>query len=432
MSEFATAGSPLARDQNQTDRWDVSRKRVPCIVALLLLAVTSTQAAEFRMAEPVTRERVLTLPPVEQKAWLNYLATSEQHFAAEKAGRAAEAKANGLTELKLAPYATVFGVNLNQPVAWFATDEGRRVTANILSYQTLTGGFSKRLDYGKGPRLPGVDFVSEKNAHYEGTFDNDATTTHVRALARAVQATDSAAAREAFFRGLNYVFLAQYPNGGWPQIYPLEGGYHDSITFNDDVASNILALLADVAAGKDEFAFVPEPLRREARERVQRGLAAVLACQIKVDGRLTGWCQQHDALTLQPVAARAFEPQGICSQESASLMGWLMTLPNPDAKVVATIEGAAAWFEKTKITGFAWRNSGDQGRLLVPDPNAGPLWSRIYEIGTDRPIFGNPDKTVHYDVAEITRERRGGYNWYSGAPARQLAAYPAWKAKLKR
>jgi PelA/Pel-15E family pectate lyase len=429
MTDFATARSALAPTQGRTEMHAVRRTWRLCLGGLLLLAGTSAHAAEFRMAEPVTRERVLTLPAAEQKAWLDYLATSERHLGAEKAARAVEAKANGLTELKLAPYATVFGVNLNQPVAWFATAEGRRVTANILSYQTLTGGFSKRLDYGKGPRLPGVDFVSEKNAHYEGTFDNDATTTHVRALARAVQATDSAVAREAFFRGLNYVFLAQYPNGGWPQIYPLEGGYHDSITFNDDVASNILALLAEVAAGKDEFAFVPAALRREARDRVQRGLAAVLACQIKVDGKLTGWCQQHDALTLQPVAARAFEPQGICSQESASLIGWLMTLPNPDKNIVAAVDAAAAWFEKTKIAGFAWRNSGDQGRLLVPDANAGPLWSRIYEIGTDRPIFGNPDKTVHYDVAEITRERRGGYNWYSGAPARQLAAYAAWKAK---
>jgi PelA/Pel-15E family pectate lyase len=400
-------------------------------VAVLLGAVASAVAAEFIPAEPLTRERVLALPAGERQPWLDYLATSEKHLAAEKDARAAEAKVNGLPELKLAPYATVFGVNLNQPLEWFATEEGKRVTANILSYQTLTGGFSKRLDYGKGPRLPGVDFVSEKNAHYEGTFDNDATTTHLRALAKAVQATDSATARGAFLRGLNYVFLAQYPNGGWPQIYPLEGGYHDAITFNDDVATNILALLGDVAAGKGEFALVPEALRREAGERLRRGVACVLVCQIKVNGKLTGWCQQHDMLTLQPCAARAFEPLGTCSQESASIMGWLMTVPQPDAKTIAAIDAAAAWFEQTKVTGFAWRNTGDQGRLLVPDPNAGPLWSRIYEIGTDRPIFGHPDKSIHYDVAEITRERRNGYNWYSGAPARQLAAYVAWKAKAK-
>ena len=33
--------------------------------------------------------------------------------------------------------------------------------------------------------------------------------------------------RAAFQRGLEYIFAAQYPNGGFPQIYPLAGGYHD-------------------------------------------------------------------------------------------------------------------------------------------------------------------------------------------------------------
>ena len=37
----------------------------------------------------------------------------------------------------------------------------------------------------------------------------------------------------AVLRGLDYTFAAQFPNGGWPQVWPLEGGYHDAITFND-------------------------------------------------------------------------------------------------------------------------------------------------------------------------------------------------------
>jgi PelA/Pel-15E family pectate lyase len=402
-----------------------------CVAAFTaaLSVVSIARAAEFISAEPVSLERILALPAAEQKPWLEYLARSQKLLAVEKEDRAAQARAAGQPELKLAPYASVFGVNLNRPVEWFATDEGKRITANILSYQTLTGGFSKRLDLSKGPRPAGGDFVSEHNAHYEGTFDNDSTTTQLRALARAFKATGSVAARDAFLRGLNYIFISQYPNGGWPQIYPLEGGYHDAVTFNDDVMTNVLELLTEVRNGRDEFAFITEDLRREASHRIDRGLANILACQIRVDGRLTGWCQQHDALTLKPCAARAFEPLGTCSQESAAVLGWLMTLPNPDAKIVAAIDGAAAWFEKTKVTGFVWRNTGEQGRLLVADPNAGPLWSRIYEIGTDRPIFGNPDRSIHYDVAEITRERRNGYNWYSGGPARQLAAYAAWKKR---
>ena len=401
------------------------------LIAAIALAFAGAAPAAEPWWQPVTLERVLTLPATEQRPWLEYLARSQKLLVAEKEFRANEARAARTPDLKLAPYATVFGVNLNQPIEWFATPEGRRITEIVLSYQTPNGGWSKRLDLSKEPRPPGTDFVSEHNAHYEGTFDNDATTTQMRAMARAFKATGSAPAREAFLRGLNYTFIAQYPHGGWPQIYPLETGYHDCVTYNDDVMVNIIRLLRDVAAGEAEFEFVPAELRQEAGSRAERGLACILATQIRVDGKLTGWCQQHDALTLKPCAARAFEPAGTCSSESASVMRLLMDLPKPSPEIIAAVEGAAAWFRKTPITGFVWRNTPDNGRLLVPSPGAGPLWSRIYEIGTDRPIFGNPDRTIHYDVSEITRERRSGYSWYNAAPATQLERYQTWHAQLR-
>lgn len=397
-----------------------------------MLALAGSAHAADAWFEPVTLERVIALPAGEQRPWLEYLARSQKLLRDEKEFRANEARAARTPELKLAPYATVFGVKLDQPVEWFATPEGQRITAIVLSYQTPNGGWSKRLDMSKEPRLPGTDFVSEHNAHYEGTFDNDATTTQMIAMARAFKATGNEKARDAFLRGLNYTFIAQYPNGGWPQIYPLETGYHDDVTYNDDVMVNIISLLRDVARGEGEFAFVPADLRHEAGARAEHGIACILASQIRVDGQLTAWCQQHDALTLKPSAARNFEPAGTCSSESASVVRLLMDLPKPSPAIVASVEAAVAWFKKTKITGFAWRNTPDNGRLLVPAPDAGPLWSRISEIGTDRPIFGNPDRTIHYDVSEITRERRGGYNWYNGSPAAVLERYKAWHEKFGR
>jgi PelA/Pel-15E family pectate lyase len=400
------------------------------ILFATLVGVAPAVHAAAAWFEPVTLERVIALPAAEQRPWLEYVARSQKLLLSEREFRAAEARAARVPELKLAPYATLFGVNLDQPVEWFATDEGKRITAIVLSYQTPNGGWSKRLDLSKEPRPRGTDFVSEHNAHYEGTFDNDSTTTQLRAVARAFKATGNPAARESFLRGLNYIFIAQYPNGGWPQIFPLETGYHDSVTFNDDAMVNIITLLRAIAGGTGEFDFVPADLRREAGQRAERGIACTLACQIRVDGKLTAWCQQHDALTLQPTGARAFEPAGTCSAESASVMRMLMELPAPSPAIIAAVDGAAAWFKQTAISGFAWRNTPDNGRLLVPAPGAGPLWSRISEVGTNRPIFGNPDRTIHYDVAEITRERRGGYNWYNASPATALARYDTWHANL--
>jgi PelA/Pel-15E family pectate lyase len=402
----------------------------PALLAVIGLTALAPvlRAADAAWFEPITRERVIALPAAEQRPWLEYLERSQKLFAEEKLFRAAEARAAGLSEMKLAPYAAVFGVNLNQPVEWFATPEGRRIAANVLSYQTPSGGWSKRLDLSKEPRAPGTDFVSESNAHYEGTFDNDSTTTQLRAVAKVFKATQSEGARVAFLRGLTYIFIAQYPNGGWPQVYPLEGGYHDAIPYNDNSISNILTLLTDIAAGKGEFDFVPADLRREAAERVERGVGVILASQVRANGRLTGWGQQHDALTLRPCAARNYEPAGLSSSESAPIMGYLMTLPNPSPAVVASIEGAAAWLQTSLITGFAWRNVEDKGRLLVPEPGAGPLWSRLYEIGSNRPIFGKEDRSVLYDVSEVSLERRNGYSWYGNGPARYLEQYRQWSA----
>ena len=63
--------------------------------------------------------------------------------------------------------------------------------------------------------------------------------------------------------------------------------------------------------------------------------------------------------------------------------------------------------------------------LLVPAPG-NAVWARYYEIATDRPIFGDRDKSIHDTVDEISRERRNGYSWYGDAPKRALELYTAW------
>jgi PelA/Pel-15E family pectate lyase len=263
-----------------------------------------------------------------------------------------------------------------------------------------------------------------------GTFDNDATITQMRFLAKVVAAAPGDATspeRKAFLRGLDYVFAAQYPNGGWPQVWPLEGGYHDAITYNDDAMLHVVALLSEVAEGKDEFAFVPKAARTQARTAFQRGLDCILATQIAADGRRTVWCQQYDAITLQPCSARNYEmPSQTCS-ESAEIMLFLMKLPNPNSSVVDSVNAAAAWFEKTRIMDIAYKSNGTDGRQMIASPGAGPLWSRYYEIGTDRPIFGDRDKSIHDQVNEISKERRQGYGWYRDTPKRALEHYARWR-----
>jgi PelA/Pel-15E family pectate lyase len=68
--------------------------------------------------------------------------------------------------------------------------------------------------------------------------------------------------------------------------------------------------------------------------------------------------------------------------------------------------------------------------LLVEAPGNGPLWARFYEIGKNRPIFGERDKTIHDNVNEISKERRNGYAWYRDTPAKALERYASWRKEF--
>ncbi len=283
-------------------------------------------------------------------------------------------------------------------------------------------------------RIPGeadFDMPHDTNWNYVGTFDNDATMTQLRYLAKVIAAAGtnngaSASWRKAFMHGIAYVALAQYPNGGWPQVWPLEGGYHDTITYNDDAMVNLLGLLRDVALATNEFAFVPLSVRALAGSSVNRGIRCLLATQITVGSNRTVWCQQHDPLTLQPASGRNYEMPAAVSSESADIMLFLMSLPKTNPALVAAVHAAAAWFEKTKISDTTWRRGEDGVRRLVHESGAGPIWARYYEIGTDRPLFGDRDKTIHDNLDEISQERQRGYAWYRDTPKHALEVYAVW------
>jgi PelA/Pel-15E family pectate lyase len=397
-------------------------------------------------SQPLVPERIATLPAMPQPAWKEYLERSSRQLQADQTFLHAELKEHGLTNSTIPPEGRgARSVPLDRPAAWYGQAEGRRIADIVVSFQTPAGGWSKNLDMSRERRAPGERFACDNgsrylgkfdndvprdaNWSYVGTFDNDATTTQLRFLAKAIAAVgheDNPSYRAAFGRGLDYILAAQYPNGGWPQVWPLEGGYHDSITYNDGAMLHVLELLSDVAEAQEEFRFVSEPKRALAAASLKRGLECILATQIVVNGHRTVWCQQHDALTLQPTSARNYEMPSQTGGESAEVMMFLMQRANPSPEIIGSVKAAAAWFEKTQLHDVAYRFSAGTGRHLVAAPGNGPLWARYYQIGTDRPIFGDRDKTIHDDVDEISQERRNGYAWYTDTPKRMLQHYARW------
>jgi PelA/Pel-15E family pectate lyase len=233
---------------------------------------------------------------------------------------------------------------------------------------------------------------------------------------------------------LRYVYSAQYPNGGFPQMYPIVGGYHDGVTFNDDAMTGILELLRDVCAGNElGGTALNASLRTEARERFDAGIRCVLATQLKdAAGHRTVWCQQYDPLTLRAAAARNFEPIADVSRESAGITLLLMSNPNPSPAIVAAIEGAVAWFRRTALHDMRIAKApADLRGNAIPSPGAPLLWARFYEPGSSTPIFGDRDRTIHYALSEVSAERVAGYSWYTTVPNKVLETYPEWQKRIR-
>ncbi|MBD0371352.1 MAG: pectate lyase [Pyrinomonadaceae bacterium] len=328
---------------------------------------------------------------------------------------------------------------LKQKADWYASDEAVRIACNVLLYQRETGGWPKNIDMAKVLTEAERASLVRQKQETDSTIDNGATYTQLVYLARVYTARKIEGHRQAFERGLDYLLKAQYANGGWPQYYPLRKGYYTHITFNDDAMINVMRLLRDVAQKKSSYLFVDETRRSLAERAVERGIELILKTQIVVDGKRTIWDAQYDEVTLKPAAARRFEPTALVSRESVSIVRFLMQIKQPGPQVIEAIEAAVNWFEKTKLSGIRWVERADpskpQGfeRVVVKDPNAGPLWARFYEMGTNRPIFVGRDAVIKYDVMEIEAERRNGYGWYSEEPAELLNEdYPAWRKKLER
>jgi PelA/Pel-15E family pectate lyase len=303
---------------------------------------------------------------------------------------------------------------------WFRSEEGRRATTNVLSWQSPLG------DWPSNTRTPTQPFDGDR-ARLRGNFDNGATTGELRFLARAFRATQDTNCETALLKGIDLILKAQYPTGGWPQSYPPDDQYHRHITFNDNAMVRLMNLVRDVAT-LPEFAFVDETRRKSTQSAFDRGVECILKCQIKVNGRLTVWCAQHDELDYSPRSGRKFELVSLSGSESAGILELLMSLDNPTPEIARAIHAGAGWFERSKISGIRFTRA-DGERVVSQDAAAPPLWARFYEIESNRPIFSGRDSVKKYSFAEIERERRNGYDWYGPWGEGVATAYSQWTKK---
>lgn len=324
---------------------------------------------------------------------------------------------------------------------FFKSAEARRIGDQLIDYQRVTGGWAKNVNVVKPmTEEERAKVLAEKSRTDDSTTDNDATNIQLVYLARLYQATGETRYRDAFRKGVEYLLSGQYKNGGWPQFWPNPQGYQIHITYNDDAMANTLFLFQSMMAQKEPYQgdLTDAKLRKRLQTSFNKAIDIILKTQIVTDGKLTVWCQQHYRDTYLPAPARAYELPSYCSQESATLVRLLMSLPKPSAKIKAAVNGAMAWFDKYKIKGYRVQRTynqygarGADGSVkadikLVEDSLAGPLWGRYYDLKYCEPYVCDRDGLPRRRLEQIGSERRNGYSWYGGRPAELYPLYEKW------
>ena len=307
-----------------------------------------------------------------------------------------------------------------------------------LLFQNPDGGWPKNVEWDSFKTLQDAKIARDQNKRRKSTIDNSATYRQIRSLAESYTATENRRYRQAADRGLEYLYREQRRSGGW------RGSDVDAITYNDDAMTGVMRLLRDVSKGRAPFAWTGKQTRRKAGRALERAIRVTLDCQIKVRGRRTVWCQQHDHRTLKPVKARTYELPSLSGAESVDIVRFLMEIESPSGEVIQAIESAVEWFRQSAISGiridsFPIDPVKEDSKIIskdirvIRDTDAEPIWARFYEIGTNRPFFCNRDGVKVYSLAEVKLERRTGYSWY-GSYARSLLTkdFPQWQKRLNR
>lgn len=336
--------------------------------------------------------------------------------------------------MKLKIYLFAFGltaVNLSAQVK-------DTLAEKMLIYQLPIGGWGKQLNDKSvvNYSLPlDKDLLRKIKATGDdhATIDNNATSKEINTLIKAYSTTKNSEYLKAAEKGIGYLLLMQYKNGGFPQYYPNAGLYRKQVTYNDNAMINALTVLYNVAEGKNDFDVVDPKLKEKSKVAVQRGIECILKTQVLQKGVPTIWADQYNEITLQPDKARAFEPVSLATGESVGIVRFLMLQP-VTPEVEKSIKSAVKWFRQNKIEGYSYNVSKVNGKAVrtLTEEKGSVIWARFYDVNNNKPLFGDRDGSVKYNYNEVSEERRNGYSWYGDFAEKLLGKeYPKWLEKNK-
>ena len=302
------------------------------------------------------------------------------------------------------------------PTDWLQSADLLQTAETVLVYQRSSGGWPKNYDREERLSESRRKEIQTAKDQRDSTIDNGATHREIRILASAYKQSGDNRYRIAATNGIRYLIDAQYENGGWPQYYPLTSSYHLHITYNDGAMIGVMDLFRDIVQGDEEFEFVSGQFRADCEKALQLGLDCILKTQVRLGGKLTVWCAQHDRESLKPAKARSYELPSLSGHESVGIVQYLMTIEEPRPEIVHAIESAVTWFRQHQLLGVKLERVDAPGTpkgtdiKLVKDPDAPPLWGRFYDLKEQQPIFCSRDGVPRRSIEQISYERRNEVN----------------------
>ena len=214
----------------------------------------------------------------------------------------------------------------------------------------------------------------EEFQHYYGnaTFDDEGTAESCQLMLRIYLEKKDKAFKPALDKAIQFVLDAQYPNGGWPQRFPLSGGFENHghadytgyITFNDGVVDENIKFLIMVWQTLGD---------KRVLDPIQRAMDIYVAAQQPQPQ--PGWGLQHTVADLKPAGARTYEPKAFASHTTAGNLENLMDYYEltGDPKYLARVPEAIDWLAALKLDD-----------KIAPGR---PRYPTFIEIGTNEPLY---------------------------------------------
>jgi PelA/Pel-15E family pectate lyase len=208
----------------------------------------------------------------------------------------------------------------------------------------------------------------EEYRHFYGncTFDDNTTQGPTQLLLNLYMETLDPKYRQPLLKALDFILEAQYPNGGWPQRYPLSfeyahHGYKDytsNYTLNDGSLRNCMWVLIDAYERLGDERYF------EAARR-----AADFLVLVQLPEPQAAWCDQYD-MDLKPAWARTHEPPAILSRQTVNTVKTMLDfyLYTGDKRYLEPVAPALRWMRDSTIK-------------IMDDGTHG--LGRFYDIGTN-------------------------------------------------